>query len=58
MIQISNNPYGTTVRGMGSRPRLDTGQLGITALDLGEGAGVSGFLPQSRPDIRTGTQDS
>ncbi len=44
VIQISNNPYGTTVRGMGSRPRLDSGQLGVTSLDLGEGAGVSGFL--------------
>ncbi len=32
MIQISNNPYGKTLRGMGSRPRLDSGQLGITCL--------------------------
>ncbi|HEY7478588.1 MAG TPA: diacylglycerol kinase family protein [Actinomycetota bacterium] len=32
LIQISNGPYGTTMGGMGTRPRLDTGLLGITTL--------------------------
>ena len=32
LLQISNGPYGTTVGGMGTRPRLDTGLLGIVSL--------------------------
>ncbi len=44
VIQISNNPYGTTVKGMSSRPRLDTGQLGVTSLVLGRGTGAAAFL--------------
>lgn len=43
LVQISNNPYGTTVRGRGSRPRLDTHQLGVMALVLDKG-GVAAFL--------------
>ncbi len=39
VIQISNNPYGTSVGAMSSRPRLDTGQLGLTSLVLGRGTG-------------------
>jgi diacylglycerol kinase family enzyme len=34
VIQISNNPYGATVTGLGSRPRLDTHILGVIALVL------------------------
>ncbi len=44
VIQISNNPYGTTARGMTSRPRLDTGRLGIIALLLGKEGGAAAFL--------------
>jgi diacylglycerol kinase family enzyme len=36
VIQISNNPYGATVAGLGSRPRLDTRTLGIITLVLDE----------------------
>ncbi|HEY7283122.1 MAG TPA: diacylglycerol kinase family protein, partial [Actinomycetota bacterium] len=43
VIQISNNPYGSTMGGMGSRPRLDTGLLGIATLVLGKG-GAARFL--------------
>jgi diacylglycerol kinase family enzyme len=32
VIQVSNGPYGTTVAGITSRPRLDTGLLGIFSL--------------------------
>jgi diacylglycerol kinase family enzyme len=32
VIQVSNGPYGTTTGGITSRPRLDTGQLGIFSL--------------------------
>ena len=44
IIQVSNNPYGTTARGMGSRPRLDTGQLGVVSLVLGQEGGAGAFL--------------
>jgi diacylglycerol kinase family enzyme len=38
VIQISNNPYGDTVAGLGSRPRLDTRRLGIVSLVLDDKA--------------------
>jgi len=44
LIQISNNPYGTTARGMSSRPRLDTQTLGVLALVLGPKGGAAAFL--------------
>lgn len=44
VIQVSNNPYGSTVAGLGSRPRLDTGTLGIVALVLTPERGAAGFL--------------
>jgi len=44
VIQISNNPYGATVAGLGSRPRLDTRTLGVIALVLTKDAGAGSFL--------------
>ncbi len=44
VIQISNNPYGTTVAGLGSRPRMDTGRLGVVTLVLDEPGGVERLL--------------
>jgi diacylglycerol kinase family enzyme len=44
VIQISNNPYGATAGSLGSRPRLDTGRLGIVALVLGKAGGAAAFL--------------
>jgi diacylglycerol kinase family enzyme len=44
VIQISNNPYGATVAGLGSRPRLDTRTLGIIALVLNEPGDARSFL--------------
>jgi diacylglycerol kinase family enzyme len=44
VIQISNNPYGETFRGMGSRPRIDTGRLGVVSLSLGDGGGAVAFI--------------
>lgn len=32
VIQVSNGPYGTTAGGMTSRPRMDTGRLGVFSL--------------------------
>ncbi|MFL6129064.1 MAG: hypothetical protein ACJ73E_08350 [Mycobacteriales bacterium] len=37
MVQVSNNPYGRTVGTLTSRPRLDSGRLGVIALRLPEG---------------------
>ena len=34
LIQISNNPYGATAGGLGSRPRLDTATLQVISLVL------------------------
>jgi len=44
VIQISNNPYGTTPATVGSRPKLDTGRLGIVSLVLGQEGGAAAFL--------------
>jgi len=44
VIQISNNPYGATAGGIGSRPRLDTHTLGVVSLVLTRGAGAGTFL--------------
>jgi diacylglycerol kinase family enzyme len=44
VIQVSNNPYGTTAAGMGSRPRLDTGKLGVVSLVLGPDGGAAPFV--------------
>jgi diacylglycerol kinase family enzyme len=32
VIQVSNGPYGKTIAGIASRPRLDTGKLGVFSL--------------------------
>lgn len=39
LIQISNNPYGSTARGRSSRPRLDTGRLGVISLTISSADG-------------------
>ena len=44
IIQISNNPYGTTFGGRGSRPRMDTHQLGVVALALAKRGDAAAFL--------------
>ena len=44
MIQISNNPYGPTVTTLGSRPRLDTGLLGVVSLEIRSDAEAASFL--------------
>ncbi len=39
VIQVSNNPYGTTPQSAISRPRLDTHRLGVTALEVEDDRG-------------------
>jgi diacylglycerol kinase family enzyme len=44
VVQISNGPYGTSIGGLTSRPRLDTGMLGVFALMVPSGLGATQFL--------------
>lgn len=44
VIQISNNPYGSTVTTQTSRPRLDTHELGVVSLVLDKPGGAAAFL--------------
>ena len=44
IIQISNNPYGRTFGGRGSRPRMDTHQLGVVTLVLAKRGDAAAFL--------------
>jgi diacylglycerol kinase family enzyme len=44
LIQISNNPYGTTAGARSSRPRMDTHQLGVISLVIGPDGGAGSFL--------------
>lgn len=53
LIQVSNNPYGETTGGFGSRPRLDTKQLGVVSLIIEGDRGMAQFLAAlstGRPD--------
>ena len=44
VIQVSNNPYGESIAGFGSRPRLDTGRLGIVTLVITDDRAAAAFL--------------
>jgi diacylglycerol kinase family enzyme len=44
VIQVSNNPYGSTIAALGSRPRLDSGRLGILALEIRSDKEAARFL--------------
>ena len=44
MLQVSNGPYGSTVTGLSSRPRLDTGRLGVFALLVPDGLAATRFI--------------
>jgi diacylglycerol kinase family enzyme len=53
VIQVSNNPYGSTLATLGSRPRLDAGRLGVVALEIRsdkEAAAFLAALATGRPD--------
>src|SRR5262249_1195526 len=45
LIQVSNGPYGRTIRTMGSRVNVDAGKLGIMAVLFGGDAAPGRFLP-------------
>lgn len=44
VIQVSNGRYGETMGTMGSRPRVDTGRLGVVALVLDDDRAARQFL--------------
>ena len=53
VIQVSNNPYGDTLASFGSRPRLDTKQIGVVSLVIDGDRGIARFLAAlatGRPD--------
>jgi diacylglycerol kinase family enzyme len=59
VVQVSNGPYGTTLATMTGRPRVDTGELGITTLVLPDDAATRRFLAAlatNRPDRYEGLQ--
>lgn len=44
LVQISNNPYGNTIDGLTSRPRLDTHRLGVIALEIDGDRSAAAFI--------------
>ncbi len=44
LIQVSNGPYGKGMSGLGSRPRLDTGLLGIMSLVIADDKAASALI--------------
>ncbi|MCU1370565.1 MAG: diacylglycerol kinase catalytic region [Ilumatobacteraceae bacterium] len=45
VIQVSNNPYVlSSLAGFGSRARLDTGELGLAAAEIGRGVDIAAFV--------------
>ncbi len=44
VLQVSNGSYGTTVATMSTRPHLDDGMLGITALTIPDDRAAAAFL--------------
>lgn len=59
LVQVSNGPYGRTMRTLGSRPRLDAGVLGIVSLVVPDDRAAAHFLAAlaaGRPDSFEGYQ--
>jgi len=57
VIQVSNGPYGTTPTTFTSRPRLDTGELGVLTLVVPDAAGATravAAVATSRPELYEG----
>ena len=55
VILVSNNPYRLRVVGAGTRPRMDTGTLGVTVFEPGQGRGHRAVLQWAVPafDVRS-----
>ncbi len=46
VLQVSNGPYGTTIGTLASRPRLDTGTLGVFALLVPNALAATRFIAE------------
>jgi diacylglycerol kinase family enzyme len=44
VVQVSNNPYGRTAGSRANRPALDTGRLGVIALEIKDDRAAAAFL--------------
>lgn len=47
VVMVSNNPYLLKVRGGGGRPRLNTGELGVMAAELGSASEVTEMIARA-----------
>jgi diacylglycerol kinase family enzyme len=59
VVQVSNGPYGQTLSTMTTRPRVDTGLLGITTLVIPDDAAARRFITavaSGRPERYEGLQ--
>jgi diacylglycerol kinase family enzyme len=57
VLQVSNGPYGSTIKGMAARPRLDTGLLGVFSLVVPDGVSATkaiAALTTSHPELYDG----
>jgi len=56
VILVSNNPYRLRAVGAGSRPRMDTGELGVAVFEPGQGRGHPPMLHWAVPEfeVRSG----
>ena len=57
VIQVSNGPYGTTANTLTSRPRMDTGELGVLTLAVPDAASATravAAVATAHPEIYEG----
>ena len=58
VVHVSNNPYTLTMGGAGSRPDLDTGQLGIVCLRVDGGARAAEVVARAMIGPGPGNSDT
>jgi len=57
VILVSNNPYRLRAVGAGSRPRMDTGALGVAVFEPGQGRGHAPVLQWAAPAFEVRSAD-
>jgi diacylglycerol kinase family enzyme len=50
VVQVSNNPYGATAGTRTTRPRLDSGRLGVIALEIEDDRQAAAFMAATAAD--------
>jgi diacylglycerol kinase family enzyme len=58
VILVSNNPYRMRAVGAGTRPRMDTGELGIAVFEPGQGNGRAPWLQWAVPEFEVRSDTS